>query len=623
MADSIVELLVDTDVMEKSEEVTVVDTSSPENQPKIENISSESPAGETLLSSIDGENACPALAVVTSEIKEVTQEDNIQQPPPKPATRIKRSFTTQFKLDCVEHAERTKNKTETARVFNVNRRRVQEWCMQKEKLLAIPKQQKRLSGGGRRQATLDVPSDAQKASDSIRNEIFEGVSNPALLAMARTALKLETPPESEFSKAKALLEATHIHPVPNITLTDASIIDTIVRNLSADPVVRNLSADPSVLLSASVLKAIQDLTSEASSQETKTSAIHDTSIEALMQKGTDKALGETPMDVSMGDGASIDSSQATQTTSGLEGIIPDDRAVSSQQDAIIQESNLGTESLNTMSVEGTPVGVAVENIKSTLGTAVQGTDGTSVQDPSVVQGNPLDVTVQAAMLDILMQIASSASSMQSSLGGSSQSESMETSLSVTTDEPPSITVPAHTNDNVVTVMTDKMPLSSPIEVSTTPRSKVKKVYSVEFKLECVAHAESTSKCAAARQFNVDRRRVQDWCSQKEKLKELLSNQKKQAQGGGRRPIDIDVEKQLATWIKQQQEVGERLNRKMVGDKAVQLYQEKGSPGFSASSGWVAKFMIRNGISLVSSTVSSTPVMETVDVVSENSTPSTP
>ena len=42
-------------------------------------------------------------------------------------------------------------------------------------------------------------------------------------------------------------------------------------------------------------------------------------------------------------------------------------------------------------------------------------------------------------------------------------------------------------------------------------------FSVSFKLHAVEIAEKNSKSNAARQFNVDVRRVREWCKQKDKL----------------------------------------------------------------------------------------------------------
>jgi len=64
------------------------------------------------------------------------------------ASKTKRSFTASFKLKVVEVAEQ-KGKHLAAKAFNVDRRRVQEWCRDKTRLQDAPKSGKRKSGGGR------------------------------------------------------------------------------------------------------------------------------------------------------------------------------------------------------------------------------------------------------------------------------------------------------------------------------------------------------------------------------------------------------------------------------------------------------------------------------------------
>ena len=57
-----------------------------------------------------------------------------------------------------------------------------------------------------------------------------------------------------------------------------------------------------------------------------------------------------------------------------------------------------------------------------------------------------------------------------------------------------------------------------INMSTTKRS-----FDTAFKLKVVKAAEDHSKHYAAKLFNVNRRRVQEWCAQKEKLQSLTQS----------------------------------------------------------------------------------------------------
>ena len=51
-------------------------------------------------------------------------------------------------------------------------------------------------------------------------------------------------------------------------------------------------------------------------------------------------------------------------------------------------------------------------------------------------------------------------------------------------------------------------------------------YDSAFKLNAVNLAEATSKQAATRKFVVDRKRIQEWCKQKQKLNELAAKKVK-------------------------------------------------------------------------------------------------
>lgn len=496
----------------------------------------------------------------------VSSEDAAQCPVPR-MLRTKRSFTTEFKLECVEHAEKTKNKTKTARIFNVNRRRVQEWCSQKEKLMSVPKQQKRLGGGGRRQVSVDTSS---------KGGHTEGGKAKAEKSLSR---------KSELDK-EVLKDLSSSMPA---NVMDPTLFECIARSLS--------NIDQSVL-PASMVKMLQEW-SELTSQDGKSlseesvaeGAMHmadvlqtrtdsSPSSQFLVMKATeDGNLMEPPMNVKTeGEGSpDLESQQSTSAN---------------QQWVVATESALGTKTRHeSMNIKG-PNGISDVN-KPVIGTNMTDVvNETLHMDSSINQvdesnnmssltpENELESNVPVAILDALIEVAQ--------MTPVDQSTAMEASSTLTSGQQPVTSVSNGTVGGTVKI--EDIP-------STATRPRVKKCYTLEFKLECIAHAESTSKCAAARQFNVDRRRVQDWCSQKEKLQKLVGGQ--HILRGARERMDMDVEKQLAAWVKQQQEAGIHLTRKMVGDEATRMYHEKGDLEFLSSIGWVAKFMVRNNISLVS------------------------
>ncbi len=558
-----IEVAVDDRLKTLETEVTLVHNSLP-----CDNLS-------TVPSSMDGTQP---LLVSTSEDKPdsdvalgnpVTTTANTKAAPYKQGPR--RSFTTEFKLECVEHAERIKNKTKTARVFNVNRRRVQEWCTQKEKLMAIPKQQKRLSGGGRRQPALDAPMGHDSSKSVLMDAIMSGtVSDPEIFtSSAKTA-------SSSSSSETEAVGGSQIFPVHNVATSDHSIIDSMVRTLSV--------AD-STVLSPNMLKMIQDLSTEVTSHVTRASfesILRDTSMEMLLQKSTDSS-NIIPMNVT-GEGQEIrEMNQTIELTSEVQET-PIDINMSLQQDGSTQEPSTVIGSCNSGPNMNT---VADPTVDTTLKEQL-------IQNPPLVQESALDVSVQAAILDALMHVAVATSVQMASTEQQSQ-------LSAT----PSTVASTELESSALNTANAKGGLVTGSEPPPTPTgnssAKMKKFYTVDFKLDCVAHAESTSKCAAARQFNVDRRRVQDWCSQKEKLKQI-GNRQTNVFAGEKKPMDEDIEKQLVAWIKLQQESRKQLTRKMVADEAVKLYREMGNMTFSANVGWVARFMIRNGISLVPSSL---------------------
>lgn len=581
----------------------------------------DEPQIECVVSS--GEFTTVDAPVPTDSATSTSAESPTKATPHKQNPR--RSFTTEFKLECVEHAERTKNKTETARVFDVNRRRVQEWCMQKEKLMAIPKEQKRLSGGGRRQIKVaDVltrvtelgsdllfavpPRPDKTNSESVDGEVIGGsVSGTNHVPMATLVSAVGEVPQ-----------VLSLH--GSDTATPDTVIDSVVRGLSL--------TDPS-LLPPSMVKMIQDLSSEVTSHNTSTSVesmVQDPSMEMLLNKDMDAQPSVEHMMVEIA--STRDPCQAIEDTSTDTAAL---LGVPIQQDAVVAAPSVKAGDADYSAIASITEQVLTAGLLQQLGGKLEPALVALLHDAAALGQTPIDVS--AAVLDALMQIAtsvqvtSSDSSYSTSVPITSMSTSQQSVEMDPTEECPVVTpvameidpaminpdlveageVPTSTgqqlaapNDTLTeeTVVSGDSKKTSPSTITRPRRSRVKKYYTLDFKLECVAHAESTSKCAAARHFDVDRRRVQDWCSQKEKLQQL-----RLAAAGPKKPKDSDIEKQLVRWVRKKLAAGKSLTRRMVGEEAVKLYRENGNTTFSASIGWVAKFMIRNEISLVSASPS--------------------
>lgn len=605
---------------------------------------------------------------------------------------LRRSFTTEFKLECVEHAERTKNKTETARVFNVNRRRVQEWCMQKEKLMAIPKEQKRLSGGGRKPSEKPSKEEAPKTvpGPDLLCEVAsivvapppdklggsDDAAQPGASTTGSVDMPAAVPTEPEAGRCESGLP--QVSPVRGVGgVVPDSVVESIVRSLS--------SSDPS-LLSPSLLKIIQDLSSEAMSHDARSAIVRDMAAGMLLAPLKVAESDRTPLPEGPVGGEAVVEGRDITTQEPLDVI-----KTSAEQHGGGEGGGRGEEVDVVMAVaedeghhhngakgdRGVAVGVA-DGLREG-GVVMEDEDEERVLEPAKSMqaalelsevlhtpttnatlapalGTMPDLVAQSAtILEALMQVATSlhttpADTLQSlglPLTPTTTTTPSTNSTSTLAQQPPSLTTPPPATQPSLAMEIDPAAIlqklqetnfvgeegearasvpaepgvlmeeggegggavaSSENKVSPSGdggskpagrvRSKVKKVYSLDFKLECVAHAEATSKCAAARQFKVDRRRVQDWCSQKQKLLHL-----KCATTEAKKAPDLVVEEQLAAWVRDQREAGRALTRRMVADEAARLFQETGNAEFTATVGWVAKFMIRNGISLLSTHLS--------------------
>ena len=100
-----------------------------------------------------------------------------------------------------------------------------------------------------------------------------------------------------------------------------------------------------------------------------------------------------------------------------------------------------------------------------------------------------------------------------------------------------------------------------------------------------------------RKFNVDPKRIREWCSQKDKLLEMSKDgksQQKQLGGAGRKLLDEDVEEALFSWIAEMRGHNLWVSRItiMVKAKDLSAFDE-----FCASRRWLELFLKRKGLSL--------------------------
>ena len=147
-------------------------------------------------------------------------------------------------------------------------------------------------------------------------------------------------------------------------------------------------------------------------------------------------------------------------------------------------------------------------------------------------------------------------------------------------------------------------------------TEVHRCYDVSFKLRAVEDAEKESKASAVRQFKVVPKRIREWCAQKDKLIEMKKSGKskcKRLKGGGREPMDDDMEDALFQWDCEMREKNLHVSRRMIMQKAKTL----GKYCFKASTGWLALFMKRKNLLLRRKTTvsQSTPAVVVPKLVS--------
>lgn len=121
-------------------------------------------------------------------------------------------------------------------------------------------------------------------------------------------------------------------------------------------------------------------------------------------------------------------------------------------------------------------------------------------------------------------------------------------------------------------------------------------YPPAFKLEVALFAKKHSQYAAAKIFNVARRRIFDWMRQIPKLEELIAkgHMKKMT---GRGPKNRDIDQALYTWYCERKASGNRPKSCHVQSKARELYLTYGYNDMKCSYGWFKRWSQRFQIQL--------------------------
>ncbi|KAL3069717.1 hypothetical protein niasHS_015951 [Heterodera schachtii] len=147
-------------------------------------------------------------------------------------------------------------------------------------------------------------------------------------------------------------------------------------------------------------------------------------------------------------------------------------------------------------------------------------------------------------------------------------------------------------DNLLNVREDN---SAP-KLEKNPRKR--RVFTIKEKLDILEFAKNSSVHAASRQFNVDRSSIQDWKRQETELRQMESEKRKRLMGGGRKVCDPKFDETLSNWVRELRAQKVRVTRNMIVAQAQQLSTNyKSMNNFTASNGWLERFMQRHNFSL--------------------------
>ena len=123
-------------------------------------------------------------------------------------------------------------------------------------------------------------------------------------------------------------------------------------------------------------------------------------------------------------------------------------------------------------------------------------------------------------------------------------------------------------------------------------SKIKS-YTMSFKQAVAKFDKENSINSASMKFKADRKRIREWINNLQKI-----STKKQLEGGGQKPMIVEIEENLLEWIYERRSKMLYVSRKMIRIKAKPMFDQKTDDpavqeSFVASSGWIQNFMKRH------------------------------
>lgn len=117
----------------------------------------------------------------------------------------------------------------------------------------------------------------------------------------------------------------------------------------------------------------------------------------------------------------------------------------------------------------------------------------------------------------------------------------------------------------------------------TARKERHRSFDLDFKLRAIEVAEKKSKESAAREFDVDPKRIREWCKKKEELmkqKKSNSGSRRKRLHGGRKAQYEDMDESLFSWIMDLRERNLRVSRTMIVEQGKSLCGNLENPSTS-------------------------------------------
>lgn len=131
----------------------------------------------------------------------------------------------------------------------------------------------------------------------------------------------------------------------------------------------------------------------------------------------------------------------------------------------------------------------------------------------------------------------------------------------------------------------------------------KRSITIATKLQALAYLKGSSNVSkTARRFNVTRKQVREWRKNEEALRSIGNSKRSRLNGAGRQVMSEDLETHLVDWISTKRTEHLRVSRSMIKTEADRFMKQlQPNKLFSASNGWLQKFLRRNRFSLRRST----------------------